>query len=77
MQPFCCFVANHAGNPLLHLARGFIGKGDGNNMIRIQTAFVNQIGHFLGNRMGFTTTGTRQYQLMPVNRAHHLSLLRV
>jgi hypothetical protein len=47
---------------LAHFLSGFIGKGHGRYLMGFDTAFLYQVGDFLGNHPGLATAGAGQYQ---------------
>ena len=46
----------------LHFSSGLIGKGHGGYIVGLITAFLNQIGNFLGDHRRFTRPRAGQHQ---------------
>ena len=46
----------------LHLARGLVGKGDGDNMLRANAALFDQVGNLARDHTGFAATRASQHQ---------------
>jgi hypothetical protein len=54
---------SHAlGDPLGHLQRGLIGKGNGGNLVRFDVAGLNEMHDLFGNHPRFARTSAGQHQ---------------
>ena len=63
----------YSGN---HLARGFVGEGYEQNILR-RDAFFKQIRHPIRDGAGFSASGPGQDQTRPVAVFHHCKLFGV
>ena len=67
-------LAHHCAHALLHLARGFVGKGHSQNAARIGAACVDEMGDAGGERLGFTRACPCEHQNRPIEGFDRLSL---
>ena len=61
-QAACIRAFDQLANAGFHFARGFIGKGHGNNVLRTNATLFDQIGDLARNDAGFAATRASQYQ---------------
>jgi hypothetical protein len=61
-QPACRLAFHQMFHPLLHLARGLVGKGDRSDIACIHAALLDQVGDLGGNHPRFATAGASQHQ---------------
>ncbi len=54
-------------DPLLHLACGLVGEGHGDDVLRADTALLDQIGDLACDHTGLAATGPCQYQQRPAD----------
>ena len=62
---------------LLHLARGLVGEGDGEDLARPCLAGGDQVGEARGQRRGLAGARAGEHQDRPFGRQHRLALRRV
>ena len=70
-------MADQPADPRLHLARGLVGEGDGQNLIRAGAARRQQMRDPAGQRLGLARPGAGQHQDRAVQCLHRLPLGRV
>jgi hypothetical protein len=70
-------AAGDLRDALLHLARGLVGEGDGEDLARPGLAGGDQMGEARGQRGGLARAGAREDQHRALGRQHGLALRRV
>ena len=64
-------------HPAAHLARGFIGKGNGEDRARLSATLLDQPGDAVGEHARLATAGAGKDQQWPIVRGHCRPLRRV
>ena len=67
------FSAQQARHPLLHFARGLVGKSDGADLLRGVT-LIDQPRDLAGDYPGFSAAGTGQHQAGAIDTFNRLTL---
>jgi hypothetical protein len=67
-------IAEDMIEALFHLARGFVRKGHGDDIERVDAKHVDHIGHAVGEHAGFAAAGAGQHQHRPVAGLYCLAL---
>ena len=70
-------AADHGADALLHLARGLVGEGDGEDLRRPGPPGGEDVGDARGQHPGLAGPRAGQHQHRPVERHHRLALLRI
>ena len=70
-------LADHRGDAQLHLARGFVGEGDGEDLRWVRAAGGEDVRDAGGQHPRLAGTRAGQHQQRPVERLDRLALLRV
>ena len=70
-------LAEHLAEPQLHLARGLVGEGDGEDFAGPGAALAEDVGDAAGQHAGLAGAGARQHQHRAVQRFHRLALLGI
>ena len=65
---------DHAADAQLHLARGLVGEGDGQYLVRAGAALGHEMGDARGQRLGLACTGAGKHQDGAVERFDCLAL---
>jgi len=76
-QTTTLFAFDEFANPLLHLTRRLIGKGDGGDLMGGDTAILDQVGNLAGDYPRFATTCASENQQWSIDVAHRLILTGV
>ncbi len=69
--------AEEACHAVLHLARGLVGEGDGQDLVRPRLAGVEKVRDPGGERAGLAGARAREHQDRAIQRQHRLALRRV
>ena len=67
-------LAQHAVDAILHLARGLVGEGHRQNLMRPRPVLAQQMHDPRRQGLGLARACTRQHQDRPVQRPHRLQL---
>ncbi len=70
-------LADHVANALLHLARGLVGEGDGEDFARAGAAGREDVRDAGGQHARLTSAGAGQHEDRTVERFHRATLLGV
>src|ERR1019366_10444682 len=70
-------LANYFADALLHLARGLVGEGDGEDFRRPRPPEIEDVGDTRGQDAFFSGAGAGQDQHRPVQRLHRLALFGI
>jgi hypothetical protein len=70
-------IADEAADALLHLARGLVGEGDGEDLAGIGLARPQQMGEARGERRGLAGAGAGEDEHRAFGGEHGLALGRV
>ena len=70
-------AAEHGGGALLHFGGGFVGEGDGGDIVRGVAHFADEVGDFFGDHAGFAAAGTGQHKQGAAEIMHGFELLGV
>ena len=76
-QPPRLLAAQSLADPLLHLPRRLVGKGDRGDVARVIAALLHQIGNLVGDDAGLARSGTRQHQARAGNILDRFVLIGV
>jgi len=71
------FVLEQLADALLHLLRGFVSKGDGSDVRRAETAFLDQVGDLLRDHARLAGAGAGQYEQGAIKIADSFALRRI
>jgi hypothetical protein boklE_18555 len=69
--------AEHGADALLHFLGGFVGEGDGGDMLRRIACAGNHIGDFFGDDAGFAAACAGQHKQRTAQIAHRFQLALV
>ncbi|MNQ38732.1 hypothetical protein D3C85_523250 [compost metagenome] len=61
-QALALAAAQQAGDALLHLARGLVGEGHRDDVLRADAALLDQVGDLAGDHAGLAGSGAGQHQ---------------
>ena len=70
-------LAQQPADPVLHFARGLVGEGNGQDLVRPCLAGMQQMRDPRGQRLGLAGSGARQHQNRAVQCLNRLTLRRV
>ena len=70
LQAATAAIGQQGFGALLHFTRGFVGEGDGGNVLCFEAAFVDQPTYFASDYTGLATTCAGQYQERTIDCAH-------
>ena len=70
-------AVDHAGDPLLHLLGGLVGKGQAEHIARRDTNLIDQKGESMGEHAGLAGAGARHYPDAPFGGLHGPQLVRI
>ena len=70
-------AAHQRADALLHLARGLVGEGHGEDLGGARAARAQNVGNAGGQHAGLARAGARQHQDRPIERLHGGPLLRI
>ena len=68
---------HHVRHTILHFLCGFVGEGDGHDVVRRDALFFNQISNPVREYAGFPRAGARKNEKRPFSMKDRLSLLIV
>ena len=69
--------AEHGADALLHFLGGFVGEGDGGDVVRGVAHFADEVGDFFGDDAGFAAACAGQHKQRPAQIAHRFQLALV
>ena len=70
-------LAEHLAEPQLHLARGLVGEGHRQDLVRARAALAQDVGDAGGQHARLAGAGAGQHQHRAVQRLHRLALLGI
>ncbi len=78
-EPWHAFdrLAQHLAKPQLHLARGLVGEGDGEDFAGPRAARAEDMGDPAGQHPGLAGAGAGQHQNRAIQRFHRFALLGI
>ncbi len=76
-QAACLGALEQAADALLHLARGLVGEGHGDDVAGLDAAMLHQIGDLAGDHAGLAGAGTGEHQKWAADVVHGFLLPRV
>ena len=70
-------LVDHVDHAAFHLARGFVGEGDGDDVVSRDALAVDEVSQAAREHTRLARTGSGQHEHLPVTSGDGLALLRV